>query len=54
MVITDLWGACRTGRWGAQTTFLDKVKPWWDRRKAQVLHAVAMISYVGFSVLADR
>lgn len=51
---TDLRGAGWTGRWGADGTFLDEVQPWRDGGKAEVLHAVAHFSSVGFSVLTDR
>lgn len=51
---THLRGAGGTGRRGADGTFLDEVEPRWDWREAEVLHAVARLSSVGFSVLADR
>lgn len=52
--VTHLWGAGRTGRRGAHGTLLDEVQPWWDRGKAEMLHAVAQLSSMGFPVLADR
>lgn len=52
--VTDLRGASRTGRWGADGAFLDEVESWRDGGKTEVLHAVAGFSSVGFSVLTDR
>lgn len=52
--MTNPGGAGGTGRWGADGTFLDKVKSGWDGRKAEVLNTVTGVSTVGFPVLADR
>lgn len=54
IAVTDLWGAGGTGRRGTDGALLDEVESWWDRGKSKVLAAVAGVSYVGFSVLADR
>lgn len=51
--MTDLWGAGGTGRRGADGTFLDEVKSWWDRGEAEVLNTVTGVSSMGFPVLAD-
>lgn len=52
--VTDLRGAGGTGRWGADGALLDEVESWRYGGKAEVLEAVAGVSSVGFSVLADR
>lgn len=51
--MTDLGGDGGTGRRGADGALLDEVESWWDGGKAEVLDAVARVSSVGFSVLAD-
>ena len=39
--VTYLGGGSGTNRWGANGTFLDEVKSWWDWGKAKVLDTVA-------------
>lgn len=51
---TDLRGAGGAGGRRADGAFLDEVEPGWDWGEAEVLHAVARFSSVGFSVLTDR